>query len=315
LKENLKVSVAPREHASQQAGKLGKRDLSLQNMIRSWSGENTEVSVNEFIREIEMVALSGKWTDADKALVCRVKVSGAAAAFISSHPRLQDMNTPFSHYSELLKERFQDLTTPEENLLALNSISQGRSERVKEFADRCRQLGERALNKKGDPSEQDWERAFMERLVLSAYIKGLRGEARKQLTYNPPANFEEAVRRSTIIEADEARREGEVDQGVFAVRRQEGTFRGVCFRCGKQGHRAADCTKDGKTSERPVESKKFQGKCYVCDRPGHMAKACRLRRAKEQDSYSAAVESTPIPQEVPKANPPAASAPTREGRS
>uniref|UniRef100_T1IDD3 Retrotransposon gag domain-containing protein n=1 Tax=Rhodnius prolixus TaxID=13249 RepID=T1IDD3_RHOPR len=118
-------------------GHSGRREMGLQALIKPWSGETGAPPAKDFLNEIEMVAESGAGTDHDKRLICKLKTTGAAAVFVSSHPIFSAAVSSFEDYKRAILERFQDHRTPEQNLLALNSVSQRRGEGVREFADRC----------------------------------------------------------------------------------------------------------------------------------------------------------------------------------
>ena len=52
-------------------------------------------------------------------------------------------------------------------------------------------------------------------------------------------------------------------------------FDGVCFKCGKKGHKSQDCqsgSKPGSANKGKGSKQRFDGKCNTCGKPGHMAK-------------------------------------------
>ena len=66
-------------------------------------------------------------------------------------------------------------------------------------------------------------------------------------------------------------------------------FKGRCQKCGKWGHKSADCR--GKTEEGENKNKeqkpKFKGDCHYCGKTGHRAADCFKKKADEASKAEA----------------------------
>uniref|UniRef100_T1HA83 CCHC-type domain-containing protein n=1 Tax=Rhodnius prolixus TaxID=13249 RepID=T1HA83_RHOPR len=259
-----------------------KKELGLQTLIPSWGGGEEEEDVDTFLQHVEIVAATGGWSEQEKMLICRSKLTGPAKACIAVHPELLKPSARYQQYTQVLRRRFEGSSTPEQRLVQLTSIGQRPGEEVREFADRCRKLGEQAMPKTQSEEEAAWARGHFERIVTAAFIKGLKPEIRLQLQFDPPTSFQEAINKATRV--SEALAEDKTSKDVWAIRRGqsrgEALRRRQCFRCRRGGHFARDCPEGrGAQSERGrgVVSSSSRGMCFVCGSTGHFARECPRR--------------------------------------
>lgn len=268
-----------------------KKELGLQSLIQPWGGGEDEDDIESFLQHLERVAETGGWSEPETLLICRSKLTGAAKACIAAHPELLQPTAKFIDYQNILRQRFQRFDTPEQRLLQLNSIAQRPGEEVRSFADRCRKLGEQASPKTSSPEEATWARGHFDRVVMAAFIKGLKPEIRLQLQFEPPATFQDAVSKATRV--SQALADDPTTKEVWAVQQRDGRSRtrtprnDLCYRCQQSGHFARECP--GQRAPKPrwergrtrVADKDF---CFVCGSKEHFARACPKRATRAINS-------------------------------
>lgn len=251
-------------------------------------------------------------------------MTGAAAACVAGFPALLEPTATLAHYREVLTERFGPTQSPAEKLLQLNAVSQRVGESVKEFADRCRKLGEDTIPYEAMSAEEmEWTRKQIMQVTLAAFMKGLRGEIGLPLRYQSPNTFKAAIEAATIIES--AQNQVPILNEVRAIqgrsgeeeRRSPGLVGNLtCFRCQQKGHLARECPRrKPQTSQIRIPPRKSsedrrnqKGNCYVCGQVGHFARNCARKAIPV--SVCACQHTNPEPEQTPKGSGPVSAPPT-----
>ncbi|XP_073993885.1 uncharacterized protein [Rhodnius prolixus] len=286
--QTLSVASTSSRDSSIQASQVVRKELGLQSLIQPWSGGEGEDDVDTFLQHLDMVAVTGGWSEQEKMLICRSKLTGAAKACITAHPELLKPTAQFQEYTTILRQRFEGFSTPEQRLLQLNSIEQLSGEKVRDYADRCRRVGEQATPKSSSAEEATWIRGHFDRVVTAAFIKGLKPEVRRQLQFDPPSSFQEAVNKASRVE--QALTDDPTSKDVWAIQQERvvggrsapksGSSSVLCYRCHQKGHIARDCSRPnvvpGPGNRRSLRLP-TPGVCFVCGSTSHFARACPRR--------------------------------------
>jgi hypothetical protein len=174
-----------------------RKDLSMQSLIKPWSGDSTSRSVQEFIGLLSEVGACWGWSERELLTIGKAKLEGPAATFIVSKGTIDS----FVHLKELLSERFGDISGFEVYEEELRSIVRGRGEKIVEFAERCELLGRRIRVRPDLTGEEAaWWNREADRMVLRGFMKGLTGMVGGQVQVGRPANMKEAVRLALLVE-------------------------------------------------------------------------------------------------------------------
>jgi hypothetical protein len=160
-----------------------------------------------FFSQIEILAKVSGWTNEDKALIVKAKLQGLAVQFLSGRVELVTDGCSYENLKQALVDRFSDKLPDQYYYNKLQEAAQGREESAEEFGDRCRKLCQRTVRRVQDKEVQKIVNEEAERILLAAYIHGLKGIVGQQVQFQMPTSMEQAVNLAVTVDNVEKHRQ------------------------------------------------------------------------------------------------------------
>ncbi|GFT99013.1 hypothetical protein TNCV_3793931 [Trichonephila clavipes] len=113
--------------------------FNLLELIPTYEGSES-LGIRRFLNKINDVAELGKWSNAEKVTILKLKLTGIAEEFFLSDPTNSQL-TNFDDIAHVLISRFERTVPLSTRLQLFSSCQQGVSESVQEFAARIKKLG------------------------------------------------------------------------------------------------------------------------------------------------------------------------------
>jgi hypothetical protein len=169
------------------------KDLSLISLVPKWSGSETTVTLEEFISSIEGSAKIGKWEDSDCLQIATLKLTDQARSFFNGCAELRAEDATWQSFKNVFRQRFRDVHTDQFHFMRLQTARQGKNEDPQGFADRCRALAQKIVQKSDDPQAQRIHKENAERMLLTIFVAGLHGAPGRQVSYANPQTMKQAL--------------------------------------------------------------------------------------------------------------------------
>jgi hypothetical protein len=260
------------------------KDMSLVTLIPKWSGTDKATPLHEFFEAIEGTSRVGNWSETDKIQVAVLKLTEVARTFYNTELSLHSSDVTWVRFKEAFYKRFKDVRTDQFHYMELQTARQRKNESPQEFADRCRALSQKIVQKSEDPMQMkfQWEQAS--RLTLASFTAGLYGIPGRQVRYSRPSSLEEALQ--IAISVDQAEKQERRNESFYverssthygARRKTHGRSKGNGRQArDEQPHRGSSSNEGTRRNVQPVRS--FQ--CYQCGGEGHIARVCPSKPSK-----------------------------------
>lgn len=169
------------------------------HLVESFNGENGGKTVKAFFKELEGAALLGKWGDAEKAEILKLKIKGEALNFFEARPDLQAAT--YAVLKQALIERFKEC-----ELYASQNFFQTLqkpSETIREYETRLRQAGQKTLKETDNTEERSWRQKALEENLLHQFLKGLNANIKRFVMSKNPTTFSQAIQVALLEEQNE----------------------------------------------------------------------------------------------------------------
>ncbi|GFU55523.1 hypothetical protein TNCV_4339191 [Trichonephila clavipes] len=153
---------------------------------------------DRFLEKINDVANLGKWSNAEKVTILKLKLAGIAEEFFLSDPTHSNL-TEFYDIARVLISRFERTVPLSTRLQLLSSCIQGSSESVQEFAACINKLGTQMFQS-SNTAQNTAARNANNQLLQSRFISGLRNDIRRFVLARDPNNLEESINAALIEE-------------------------------------------------------------------------------------------------------------------
>ena len=166
-----------------------RRDLSLQSLVKPWSGLSGSPQIDSVLDQLELSAKCGNWSDEDMANICRLKLEGNAARFGKT---VGSVSGEEGHYTTLKKSlllRYGGHKSHEPFARELSREVQSPGDSIHEFAVRCEAYQEK-LSRPALTGERAafWQEETEQQIML-AFKRGLSGEVGKFVALGKPKTW------------------------------------------------------------------------------------------------------------------------------
>ncbi|GFX75501.1 hypothetical protein TNCV_522231 [Trichonephila clavipes] len=171
--------------------------FNLLELIPTYEGSES-LGIRRFLSKINDVAELGKWSNAEKVTIFKLKLSGIAEEFFLSDPSNSQL-TNFDDIAQVLSSRFERTVPLSTRLQLFSSCLQGVSESVQEFSARIKKLGTQIFQS-GNSVQTTAARNANDQLLQSRFINGLRNDIRGFVLARDPNTLEESINAALIEE-------------------------------------------------------------------------------------------------------------------
>ena len=216
-----------------------------------------------------------------------LRLADFAKEFYNACTELHTKDASWQDFKGTFRERFRDLHTDQYHFKKLKTDRQARNEGPMEFADRCKELGHRVMNKVNDPITQQIHRENSYRMCLASFVSDLAGVVGREVRYDHPKNLREGVKLALAVdEAEKQKRRNETfytwsDGFAGQLPRSPGNSR----RGRKNSERAADPRTKSQQIQTPRSTRsETQGsrspRIYECEGIWRLVRECPTRLKK-----------------------------------
>ncbi|GFW29477.1 retrovirus-related Pol polyprotein from transposon 17.6 [Trichonephila clavipes] len=171
--------------------------FNLIDLIPMYDGGES-LGIRRFLEKINDVANLGKWSNAEKFTILKLKLAGIAEEFFLSDPTHSNL-TEFNDVARVLISRFERTVPLSTRLQLFSSCIQGSSESVQGFAARINKLGTQIFHS-SNTAQNTAARNANDQLLQSRFISGLRNDICRFVLARDPNNLEESINAALIEE-------------------------------------------------------------------------------------------------------------------
>ena len=162
------------------------KDMSLIVLIPKWTGTDSAVALEEFLSSVEAAARIGHWQDIDKREIAALKLARSGKMFYQGCTELHSEDATWKEFRRAFRRSYQDVHKDQYHFTRLQTARQAKGESPQEFADRCRGLAQKVMNRTDEALAQRVHHENAERMLLASFSSGLTGTAGRQVRYMSP---------------------------------------------------------------------------------------------------------------------------------
>jgi hypothetical protein len=123
----------------------------------------------------------------------------------------------------------------------------------------------------------------MSRLSLHAEKKELRSMSIREMKKKIQAHWKQFIKEEDKVDDVFYGEKAPKEKSKSSWTNNKKRFKGTCNKCGKQGHKSANCRSESKGSDGGNSNKNKDVTCYKCQQKGHYAGSCKNERKEKGD--------------------------------